>query len=894
MKEYNAFSERGGNERSDKAMEMQKTYNPGDFEDRIYAGWENAGCFRAEIDKDKVPFTIMMPPPNITGQLHMGHAMDAAMQDTLIRFKRMQGYAALWLPGYDHASIATEVKIVEKLREEGESKQSLGREGFLKRAWEWTEKYGGRITLQQRKLGASCDWSRQAFTMDEKCSRAVREAFVNLYKKGLIYRGNRIINWCTQCKTALSDAEVEYAEEAGHFWHIRYPFADGQGEVIVATTRPETMLGDTAVAVNPADERYKALVGKTLRLPLTDREIPVVADEYVDMEFGTGCVKITPAHDPNDFEVGKRHDLPVIRVMNDDGTMNEQAGRYAGQDRYAARKNIVADLEAGGYLVKVEPHVHNVGHCYRCHTTVEPIVSRQWFVKMEPLAKPAIAAVMKNKVKFIPERFTKVYYNWMENVRDWCISRQLWWGHRIPVWYCDDCGATVCEKEDPAVCPVCGGAHLRQDEDVLDTWFSSALWPFSTLGFPEKTADYEYFYPTDVLVTGYDIIFFWVARMIFSGIEHTGKVPFRDVLIHGLVRDEQGRKMSKSLGNGVDPLEVVQKYGADSLRLSLLTGVGAGNDTRYSDTKVESCRNFINKLWNASRFVLMNAEGKTIVPVESVRFSPADKWIISRLQNCIREVTTNLNKYELGVAADLITDFVWGDFCDWYIELSKPALYGEDEEKKSGALSVLCFVLENALKLLHPFVPFVTEEIWHNLPGKSEKDILMLASFPRYNSKLSYKKEAKSFEGVMEIIKAVRAMKKAADCPPSRKVEVYLVTESKRLVQLNKDSIMKLSGASAVKFAESGAAVEGKTVSQATEIAQIYIPLGELVDIEKEKARLAAEIERVNGEIARAEGKLANAAFVAKAPKKLVDGEREKLEKYRDMKAKFEEQLAGL
>ena len=894
MKEYNAFSERGGNERSDKAMEMQKTYNPGDFEDRIYAGWENAGCFRAEIDKDKVPFTIMMPPPNITGQLHMGHAMDAAMQDTLIRFKRMQGYAALWLPGYDHASIATEVKIVEKLREEGESKQSLGREGFLKRAWEWTEKYGGRITLQQCKLGASCDWSRQAFTMDERCSRAVREAFVNLYKKGLIYRGNRIINWCTQCRTALSDAEVEYAEEAGHFWHIRYPFADGQGEVIVATTRPETMLGDTAVAVNPADERYKALVGKTLRLPLTDREIPVVADEYVDMEFGTGCVKITPAHDPNDFEVGKRHDLPVIRVMNDDGTMNEQAGRYAGQDRYAARKNIVADLEAGGYLVKVEPHVHNVGHCYRCHTTVEPIVSRQWFVKMEPLAKPAIAAVMKNKVKFIPERFTKVYYNWMENVRDWCISRQLWWGHRIPVWYCDDCGATVCEKEDPAVCPVCGGAHLRQDEDVLDTWFSSALWPFSTLGFPEKTADYEYFYPTDVLVTGYDIIFFWVARMIFSGIEHTGKVPFRDVLIHGLVRDEQGRKMSKSLGNGVDPLEVVQKYGADSLRLSLLTGVGAGNDTRYSDTKVESCRNFINKLWNASRFVLMNAEGKTIVPVESVRFSPADKWIISRLQNCIREVTTNLNKYELGVAADLITDFVWGDFCDWYIELSKPALYGEDEEKKSGALSVLCFVLENALKLLHPFVPFVTEEIWHNLPGKSEKDILMLASFPRYNSKLSYKKEAKSFEGVMEIIKAVRAMKKAADCPPSRKVEVYLVTESKRLVQLNKDSIMKLSGASAVKFAESGAAVEGKTVSQATEIAQIYIPLGELVDIEKEKARLAAEIERVNGEIARAEGKLANAAFVAKAPKKLVDGEREKLEKYRDMKAKFEEQLAGL
>ena len=557
-------------------MDMQKTYNPGEFEDRIYAEWEKSGCFRAEVDPDKVPFTIMMPPPNITGQLHMGHAMDAAMQDTLIRFKRMQGYAALWLPGYDHASIATEVKIVEKLKKEGLNKQALGREGFLKRAWEWTEQYGGRITLQQRKLGASCDWSRQAFTMDEKCSRAVREVFVNLYRKGLIYQGDRIINWCPCCKTALSDAEVEYAEEAGSFWHIRYPFTDGSGEVVVATTRPETMLGDTAVAVNPEDERYRALVGKTLRLPLTDREIPVVADDYVDMEFGTGCVKITPAHDPNDFEVGRRHGLEILRVMNDDGSMNELAGKYAGQDRYAARKNIVADLEAGGYLVKVEPHVHNVGHCYRCHSTVEPIVSKQWFVKMEPLAKPAIAAVMKNKVKFVPERFAKTYYNWMENVRDWCISRQLWWGHRIPVWYCEDCGEVICEKEDPTVCPACGGKRLRQDEDVLDTWFSSALWPFSTLGFPEKTEDYRYFYPTDVLVTGYDIIFFWVARMIFSGIEHTGKVPFRDVLIHGLVRDAQGRKMSKSLGNGVDPLEVVEKYGADSLRLSLLTGVGPG------------------------------------------------------------------------------------------------------------------------------------------------------------------------------------------------------------------------------------------------------------------------------------------------------------------------------
>lgn len=879
-------------ERKGQTMEMQKTYNPKDFEDRIYSEWEKSGYFRAETDPDKVPFTIMMPPPNITGQLHMGHAMDATMQDTLIRFKRMQGYAALWLPGYDHASIATEVKIVEKMKEEGLSKTDVGREGFLKRAWQWTEQYGGRITLQQRRMGASCDWSRQAFTMDEKCSRAVREAFVNLYDKGLIYRGDRIINWCPCCKTALSDAEVEYAEEAGSFWHIRYPAADGSGEVIVATTRPETMLGDTAVAVHPADKRYAHLIGKTLLLPLTDRKIPVVADEYVDMDFGTGCVKITPAHDPNDFEVGKRHSLEVIRVMNDDGTMNERAFAYAGLDRYEARKRVVADLEKGGYLVKIEPHTHNVGHCYRCHSTVEPIVSKQWFVKMEPLAKPAIAAVMKNKVKFVPERFSKIYYNWMENVRDWCISRQLWWGHRIPVWYCEDCGAEICAKEDPTCCPACGGTNLKQDEDVLDTWFSSALWPFSTLGYPEDTADYRYFYPTDVLVTGYDIIFFWVARMIFSGIEHTGKVPFHDVLIHGIVRDEQGRKMSKSLGNGIDPLEVVDKYGADSLRLSLLTGIAPGNDTRYSDTKVESCRNFINKLWNASRFVLMNAEGKKIPSVKEVKFAPADKWIISRLQNCIREVTTNLGKYELGMASELATDFVWDDFCDWYIELSKPALYGEDEERKLSALSVLCFVLENALKLLHPFIPFVTEEIYRNLPGTEGS--IMVSSFPRYNSRMAYKKEAKAFEGVMEIIKAVRAMKKAADCPPSRKVELYLVTESKRLIQQNKDSIMKLSGASAVKFADSASAIEGKTVSQVTEIAQIYIPLGELVDIEKEKVRLAAEIERVSGEIERAKGKLANQNFVNRAPKKLVEDEQEKVKKYEAMKAKLEAQLADL
>ncbi|MBQ9729279.1 MAG: valine--tRNA ligase, partial [Clostridia bacterium] len=768
-------------------MEMQKTYNPKDFEDRIYADWEQAGNFRAEIDEQQVPFTIMMPPPNITGQLHMGHAMDATMQDTLIRFKRMQGYAALWLPGCDHASIATEVKIVEKMKSEGLTKADLGRDGFLKRAWEWKEQYGNRIMLQQRKMGTSCDWSRQAFTMDDKCSRAVREVFVNLYEKGLIYQGDRIINWCPCCKTALSDAEVEYAEENGNFWHLKYPATDGSAEVIVATTRPETMLGDTAVAVHPDDERYKNLVGKTLKLPLVDREIPVVADEYVDPSFGTGCVKITPAHDPNDFEVGKRHDLPIIRVMNDDGSMNEKAGKYNGLDRYEARKAVLADLEASGNLVKIQPHVHNVGHCYRCNSTVEPIVSKQWFVKMEPLAKPAIAAVMKNKVKFVPDRFSKIYYNWMENVRDWCISRQLWWGHRIPVWYCKDCGEVICAKEDPTVCPHCGSHELHQDEDVLDTWFSSALWPFSTLGFPEETEDYKYFYPTNVLVTGYDIIFFWVSRMIFSGIEHTGKVPFQDVLIHGIVRDEQGRKMSKSLGNGIDPLEVIEKYGADSLRLSLVTGVAPGNDTRYSDTKVESCRNFINKLWNAARFVLMNVEGKKITPIEEVKFSPADKWIISRLQNCIREVTNNLNKYELGVASDIATGFVWDDFCDWYIELSKPALYGEDEKKKSDALSVLCFVLENALKLLHPFIPFVTEEIYQNLTNTS--GTIMLASYPRYNSKMAYKKEAKAFEGVMEIIKAVRAMKKSVDCPPAKKVELNLVTEAKRLLQANKDCI---------------------------------------------------------------------------------------------------------
>ena len=873
-------------------MEMQKTYNPKDFEERLYTEWENSGYFHAERSVDKVPFTIMMPPPNITGQLHMGHAMDATIQDTLIRFKRMQGYCALWLPGCDHASIATEVKIVEKMKEEGLTKADLGREGFLVRAWEWKEQYGNRIMLQQRKMGTSCDWSRQAFTMDEKCSKAVREVFVNLYEKGLIYQGNRIINWCPCCKTALSDAEVEYAEEEGHFWHLRYDATDGSSSVVVATTRPETMLGDTAVAVHPDDKRYQTLVGKTLKLPLTDREIPVVADAYVDPAFGTGCVKITPAHDPNDFEVGIRHDLPVIRVMNDDGTMNGLAGKYQGLDRYEARKQIIADLKALGNLVKIEGHVHNVGHCYRCHSTVEPIVSKQWFVKMEPLAKPAINAVMRNKVSFVPERFAKTYYNWMENIRDWCISRQLWWGHRIPVWYCQDCGEVICSKQDPTHCPNCNSTHLRQDEDVLDTWFSSALWPFSTLGFPEETEDYKYFYPTNVLVTGYDIIFFWVARMIFSGIEHTGKVPFNKVLIHGIVRDEQGRKMSKSLGNGIDPLEVIENYGADSLRLSLLTGVAPGNDTRYSNTKVEASRNFINKLWNAARFVIMNVDDQKIPAIEEVKLAPADKWIVSKLQNCIREVTTNLDKYELGVAADLINDFVWNDFCDWYIELSKPALYGENEARKLDALAVLCYVLENALKLLHPFAPFVTEEIYRNLLKTNES--IMVAEFPRYNYRFAYKKEAKAFEGVMEIIKAVRAMKKDADCPPSKKVELFVVTANKRLLQANKDSIVKLAGASDLTLIENVEQLKEKTVSAITEIAQIYVPLGELVDMEKEKLRLKGELDRIEAEIKRAESKLANEKFVSKAPKKLVDEEKDKVKKYTEMKKKCLAQLETL
>lgn len=871
---------------------MEKIYNPKSFEDKLYKEWEEGECFKAVRDDDKVPFTVMMPPPNITGQLHMGHAMDETLQDTVVRFKRMQGYCALWLPGTDHASIATEVKIVEQLKKEGLTKEGLGREEFLKRCWQWKDKYAGRIVEQLKKLGSSCDWSRLTFTMDEKCSKSVREVFVNLYNKKLIYRGSRIINWCPCCKTALSDAEVEYSEEDGHFWHIKYFLEDGEGYLEVATTRPETMFGDTAVAVNPADERYNKYIGKNVILPVVNKPIPVVGDEHANSEFGTGVVKITPAHDPNDFEVGLRHNLPVVRVLNDDGTMNNLAGKYEGLDRYECRKRLVEELKALGNLVSVEPHKHNVGHCYRCSATVEPLVSKQWFVKMEGLARPAIHAVIDKKISFIPERFAKIYYNWMENVKDWCISRQLWWGHRIPVWYCQDCGAEICSKTDVTVCPSCNSKNLKQDEDVLDTWFSSALWPFSTLGYPEDTSDLEYFYPGDLLVTGYDIIFFWVARMIFSGLEHMRKVPFRDVLIHGLVRDEKGRKMSKSLGNGVDPLEIIDKYGADSLRFSLLQGVAPGNDTRYSDTKVESCRNFMNKIWNASRFVIMNTEGRQIKPVTEVKLLPADKWIISKLQSAIRDVTLALNKFELGVACQIMYDFMWSDFCDWYIELVKPVLYSDDKTKSDGAISVLCFVLENALKLLHPFIPFITDEIYRNIPGTD--GTIMTKEFPRYNSKLAYKKDAAAFEGIMDIIKAVRAVKTELDCPPSKKVRLYISTESKRLISANEDSILKLAGAKEIKYVTSPSEAGENAVTKVLAVCTLYIPMGELVDIEKEKARLTAELEKVTSEIARADGKLNNSGFVSKAPKKLIDEERAKLDKYIAMREKILKQIKSL
>ena len=873
-------------------MDMAKTYNPSEFETEIYQEWEKNGYFTAKVDPNKLPFTIVIPPPNITGQLHMGHALDETLQDTLIRFKRMQGYSALWLPGTDHASIATEVKIVEQMAKEGITKKDIGREGFLERAWAWKEKYGGRIIEQLKTLGSSCDWSRLAFTMDEKCSKAVKEVFVNLYEKGLIYRGDRIINWCPDCKTALSDAEVEYVEEDSNLWYIKYPVKDSDEFITVATSRPETMLGDTAVAVNPNDPRYKHMQGKTLVLPIVNKEIPIVFDDYVELEFGTGAVKITPAHDPNDFEVGLRHNLEVVRVIADDGKMNALAGKYEGMPSLECRKQIVEELKELGCLVKIEPLHHNVGHCYRCNHTVEPIVSKQWFVKMEPLAKPAVDVVRKKSVKFVPDRFSKIYFNWMENVRDWCISRQLWWGHRIPAYYCQDCGEMTISKSDVTVCPKCGGTHIKQDEDVLDTWFSSALWPFSTLGYPDKTEDLEYFYPTDVLVTGYDIIFFWVARMVFSGLEHMKRIPFKDVLIHGLVRDSQGRKMSKSLGNGIDPTEIIAKYGADTLRFSLINGVAAGSDMRFSDEKIEGARNFMNKVWNASRFVLMNTEGKTVTPIKDCKLNSADKWIISKLNKTVKDVTLNMEKYEMGVALANLYDFVWNDFCDWYIELTKPVLYGEDEKKCNDTISVLTYVLGQIVKLLHPFVPFVTEKIYKSIPNAEGP--LMLADFPRYNSKQNYASSVKDIESVKEIIKCIRNIKAQVGAAPSKKVKLYIKTENAKTVKNCAVYIEKLAGVNEISFIQDKASIDEKVVSQVIDGFELFIPLGELVDFEKEIERLQKELNTVNAEIARANGKLSNAGFVDKAPKALVDAEKAKLNKFIDMRDKLVAQLNDL
>ena len=870
---------------------LSKTYQPENFESKIYKEWEQKGYFTPQVDRGKTPFTIVIPPPNITGQLHMGHALNNSIQDAIIRFKRMQGYSALYLPGTDHASIATEVKIVEQMEKEGLTKKDLGRERFLKRAWAWKEKYGGRIIEQLKSLGCSCDWTRLAFTMDERCSRAVKHVFVKLYEKGLIYRGDRIINWCPSCKTALSDAEVEYEEQDSFFWHIRYPLKDGSGYVTVATTRPETMLGDTAVAVNPKDDRYKGMVGKTLILPLMEREIPVVADDYVDMEFGTGVVKITPAHDPNDFEVGLRHCLPVMRVMADDGSMNELAGKYAGLGRFEARKKVVEDLEAKGLLVKVEPHKHNVGQCYRCDETVEPIVSKQWFVKMAPLTEPAIKVVKEGQLKFIPKRFEKIYFNWMENIKDWCISRQLWWGHRIPAFYCGSCCHTAVSEEDIKACPKCGSSDIRQDEDVLDTWFSSALWPFSTLGYPEKTEDLEYFYPTDVLVTAYDIIFFWVARMIFSALEHMGEIPFNDVLITGLVRDALGRKMSKSLGNGIDPMEIIEKYGADTLRFSLLNGVAPGGDMRFSQDKLEGCRNFSNKLWNAARFVLMNAEDKKLPDIAQVKLNIADKWILTKLNHMIKEATANLEKYELGLAGSKMYDFVWSMFCDWYIELAKPLLYGDDEEKRNSTLAVLVYVLENILKMLHPFIPFITETIYMSMPGAGES--IMVQKYPEYDERFVFESEAEEMEQIMEAVKAIRNLRSEMNVPPSRRTKITVVPVGSDAFEKGLLYIQKLAFGSEARLAVKEE-VAGNNVSIVLPHCEIYIAAGELIDKEKEIERLSKELEEAESELERAQNKLDNQGFVSKAPAAVVEQERQKLDKYSKLVAQINQKLDEL
>ena len=875
------------------SKELSKTYDPKEIEDRLYQKWEENGYFHAEVDRSKKPFTIVMPPPNITGQLHMGHALDNTLQDCLTRFKRMQGYSALWLPGTDHASIATEAKVVEKLREQGITKEELGREGFLEKVWEWKEEYGGRIVKQLRKMGSSADWERERFTMDEGCNEAVKEVFVNLYNKKLIYRGKRIINWCPVCRTSISDAEVEYEDQAGHFWHLRYPLSDGSGYIEMATTRPETMLGDTAVAVNPNDERYKDMVGKTVILPIVHREIPIVADDYVDMEFGTGVVKITPAHDPNDFEVGLRHNLPVINVLTEDAKIVDDYPEFAGMDRYEAREAIVAALEKEGALVKIEDYSHNVGTCYRCHTTVEPRVSMQWFVAMEELAKPAIEAVKKGDTKFVPEHFDKTYYHWLENIRDWCISRQLWWGHRIPAFYCDDCGEMVVTKENTCKCPKCG-KEMRQDPDTLDTWFSSALWPFSTLGWPNKTEELDYFYPTSVLVTGYDIIFFWVIRMMFSGLEHMGEVPFEKVLIHGLVRDSQGRKMSKSLGNGIDPLEVIDKYGADALRLSLVTGNAPGNDMRVYWERVEASRNFANKIWNASRFIMMNLDKADSTDVALVDLAPADKWILSKMNTLAKDVTENMENYDLGVAVQKIYDFIWEEFCDWYIEMVKPRLWSETDSTKAAALWTLKTVLSESLKLLHPYMPFITEEIFLNL---TDEETIMLSKWPEYKSEWNFPEAEAAIEHCKDLVKGLRNVRTQMEVPPSRKAKLYIVSDNaavRKDFEENKDVYVNLASASEILVQADKNGISDDAVSVVIPGAVAYLPLEDLVDFEKEKERLTKEKEKLEKELARSKGMLSNEKFLNNAKPEKVQEEKEKLEKYEQMMAQVLERLAQM
>ncbi len=878
------------------AKELEKNYNPTDIESRTYKKWLDKKYFHAEVNRDKKPFTIVMPPPNITGQLHMGHALDNTLQDILIRFKRMQGYEALWVPGTDHASIATEAKVVEALKKEGLSKEDLGREKFLDRVWDWKKQYGGRIVEQLKKIGSSCDWDRERFTMDEGCNKAVKEVFVKLYNKDLIYRGERIINWCPHCLTSISDAEVEYEDQAGHFWHLRYKTTDGTGYIDLATTRPETLLGDTAVAVNPKDDRYKDMVGKTLDLPIVHRQIPIIADDYVDMEFGTGVVKITPAHDPNDFEVGLRHNLEVINVLTDDAKVVEDYPKYAGMDRYEARKAIVADLEAEGALLKVEDHEHNVGTCYRCGTTVEPRVSKQWFVAMEKLAKPAIDAVKNGDTKFVPPHFDKTYYHWLEGIRDWCISRQLWWGHQIPAFYCDDCGEMVVTKENSAVCPKCG-KPMRQDPDTLDTWFSSALWPFSTLGWPDKTEEMDYFYPTSTLVTGYDIIFFWVIRMMFSGLEHTGEVPFNTVLIHGLVRDSQGRKMSKSLGNGIDPLEVIDKYGADALRFTLVTGNAPGNDMRFYWERVEASRNFANKIWNASRFIMMHLGDNVITKPAYDDLEEADKWILSAVNTLAKDVTDNMEKYELGIAVQKINDFVWTEFCDWYIEFVKPRLFAKEENKESAnaAFWTLKTVLIDSLKLLHPFMPFITEEIFCTL--QSEEESIMVSSWPEFNTEWDNKEAEAKAELMKAVVRGIRNTRTSMNVAPSRKANVYIVADDDKTaddLSALADTYKHLISASEVFVQKDKAGIDDNAVSCVIDKATIYMPLADLVDFEKEKERLTKEKAKLEGELKRVNGMLSNEKFMSKAPEKKIAEEKEKLEKYQAMMKKVEEELAKL